>query len=176
VNELGKTTDDSACPACVDKQGWRTHVYVSAFDARTREHFIFECTAAAAKPLAEYFAAAGTLRGCVLYAQRPKGGPNSKVVIATNSANLAKINLPNPPDLIRALAVIWRLPKTALPAEQEAADRSRVRAHAKKLHPMRNQPDNAVDMTRVAPVNADLDRILAGERAGNGHARKPQPA
>ena len=175
VNAEGKTTDDTPCPACVDKQSWRTHVYLSAFDNRTHEHFIFECTANAAKPLAEYFAATGTLRGCIIYASRPKAGPNSKVVIVTNSANLTKTPLPNPPDLIRALAVIWRLPKTALPPERESADRSRVRPHPDDLRSMRNQPDNAAELPNVGPINADLDRILLGERSGNGHARKPQP-
>jgi hypothetical protein len=154
VNEEGKTLDDSPCPACIAKQAWRTHVYVSAFLAKTHEHIIFECTANAAKPLEEYFQATGTLRGCIINAIRPKGGPNSKVVITTNTANLTKVNLPQPPDLIRALAVIWRLPKTALTTQNEQIDRpytenecksnvSHVRPNADILHDMHCQPDNA---------------------------------
>lgn len=152
VNEDGKTVDDTACPACREKQGWRTHAYVSCFDYKTREHFIFECTSNAAKPLQDYYDACGTLRGCILYAARPKGAANSKVVIQTNTANLAKNPLPNPPDIARALCVIWRLPAdTLLPQDEYTPDlrtddrftpkASTARVNGSKLTAMRTQDD-----------------------------------
>lgn len=143
VNEEGRTVDDSLCSACRDKQAWRTHVYVSAFDVRSHEHFVFECTANAAKAFAEYRAAANTLRGCSFHASRPKQGPNSKVVIATNTVNLTKVNLPAPPDLPRALAIIWRLPQTALPVVEPAYEPPTIRANGHKLKSMREQPADA---------------------------------
>lgn len=105
-NAEGRTIDDSHCPACVDKAAWRTHVYVAAFDARKREHFIFECTTHAAKMFQEYRAAAGTLRGCIFNATRPKATPNGKVSIITHAADLSKTFLPPAPDVTAALAVI----------------------------------------------------------------------
>jgi hypothetical protein len=154
VNDDGTTFDDSPCQACQAKQGFRTHVYLAAINPKTREHYIFECTANAAKAFEEYQATAGHLQGCAFQASRPKGGPNSKVVIVTNTANLARVSLPPPPDLIRALAVIWRLPVEALPVVEETVQplkdatghptkQSTIRPAAATLDQMRDQPDDA---------------------------------
>lgn len=165
VNEDGKTIDDSCCPACRDKQAWRTHAYVSAFQVKNADHFIFESTANAAKAFAEYFAAAGTLRGCGFYANRPKCGQNSKVVIVTTAVNLTKVILPNPPDVARALSVIWRLPQTALPVVEQQYEPPTIRPDASRLNMLRNQLDNAADPPTIGQVIGS-----------NGHSkRKPIP-
>ena len=145
VNDEGRTIDDSGCQACREKAAWRTHVYVSAFDAKKREHFIFECTAMAAKPMAEYRQATGTLRGCIIHATRPKGLKNAKVAIETNTANQAKCPLPNPPDITAALAVIWRLPRTAISEEPQRDKTTQLKTRPDRLKKMREQPDNASD-------------------------------
>jgi len=171
-NAEGKTIDDSQCQACQEKIPWRTHVYVAAFDAKKREHFIFECTTHAAKVLAEYRDAATTLRGCVLNACRPKGEPNSKVCIMTHAADLSKNPLPAAPDVVTALAVIWRLPHTALASQREkiagiqvmekpTRKAQHVRPRAEILAAMRNQPDNACDPPTIGEIVA-----------GNGELRK----
>jgi hypothetical protein len=160
ANEQGKTIDDTMCQACTEKQAWRTHAYVSAFDAKTHEHFLFECTAFAAKSLAEYYQSAGTLRGCVFHASRPKNTPNGKVCIVTNTANLARVTLPNPPDVPRALSVIWRLPAAALPVLQQPHQPPTITTAPAVLKRMRQQLPNAAD----PPT---LGEILAG----NGHAK-----
>jgi hypothetical protein len=165
VNDDGKTIDDSTCKACQEKQAWRTHCYISAFDGKTREHFLFECTANAAKAFQEYQDANGTLRGCMFCASRPKGGPNSKVVIETNTANLQRVTLPNEPDLPLALSVIWRLPKTALPVETPHFEPPTIRANGNRLTQMRQQTDDAAN----PPT---LGEILAP----NGHDRRPVKA
>jgi len=131
---------------------------VSAFDAKKREHFLFECTAAAAKPLAEYKAANGTLRGCIMYASRPKCKPNAKVWIQTNSIDLAKVQLPDPPDIQKALCVIWRIPLTATDQQHLANGDPTVRVRSNRLRPMREQADNAGEPTTVADI-----------LRGNGH-------
>jgi len=163
----GRTTpcERPNCPACNDAIPYRTHVYVSAFDVRAREHFVFECTAHAAKPLAEYYAAAGTLRGCVFHASRPKGLKNSKVAIQTNSANLAKIQLPEPPNLILALSVIWRLPLPALVVEERRHHAPEVRTAKNPLNRMRKQPDNMPEPPTMAEIIS-----------GNGQKLHLQPA
>jgi hypothetical protein len=158
ISPEGKTLDDSACQACQEKAAWRTHVYVSVFDAKRHEHFLFECTAMAAKPLEEYRHANGTLRGCILYASRPKGRKNAKVAIQTNTANLAKFSLPQPPDITAALAVIWRLPRKAIDETHQPDKPITLRTKADRLTAMRQQADNAKDPPTMAEI-----------LAGNGH-------
>lgn len=171
-NVEGKTIDDSTCQACREKMPWRSHVYVAAFDNKKREHFIFECTTHAAKVLAEYRDAAGTLRGCVINASRAKGTPNGKVSIMTHAADLSKSFLPEAPQLTLALSVIWRLPRTALNLHMEAIDdmphaeakrpkAAHVRPNTAILAAMRNQPDNACDPPTIGEITA-----------GNGELRK----
>ena len=152
VNEEGKTIDDSGCAACLDKQSYRTHVYVSAFDPKSREHFIFECTANAAKPIEEYFQVTKTLRGCVICASRPKQGKNSKVCIQTNTMNPLKVQLPQAPDVVRALSVIWRLPQTALPVEEQAFRQPRIKPQREPLNRMRNQADNQSEPPTIGEI------------------------
>lgn len=171
-NAEGKTIEDSHCAACQEKTPWRTHVYVAAFDAKKREHFIFECTSNAAKVLAEYRDAATTLRGCILNASRPKGGANSKVSIMTHAADLSKTFLPDAPDLPLALSVIWRLPRKAIELQREpVADMphgpdsrpraAHVRTRATVLAAMRDQIDNACDPPTIGEIVT-----------GNGELRK----
>jgi len=166
VNDKGRTIDDTPCPACREKAAWRTHVYVSAFDHAKREHFLFECTAMAAKPLEEYRLGTGTLRGCVLHASRPRGLKNAKVAIQTNTSNLARNPIPTPPDIAAALAVIWRLPRTAIDGSKTAAreraepderlpSARRLRPKPDRLTEMRNQPDNE-------PEPPTMGEILTG--------------
>jgi len=145
MNEEGKTVDDTQCGACCEKIAYRCHVYVSAFDAKRGDHFIFECTANAAKTLEEYRNATGTLRGCVLYANRPKGLKNSKVVIETSTVNLAKVKIPPGPDLIRALAVIWRLPGIGLEEKKNGKKNGKVHTINNRIRNMDTQPDNMAD-------------------------------
>ena len=156
MNDEGKTIDDTACLACVEKIAYRTHVYVSAFDVKKSEHFIFECTSNAAKALEEYEKGMGTLRGCVIYASRPKGLKNSKVVIETNSSNLAKVKIPNSPDLIKALSVIWRLPTTALEEKKDGKKNGKLHTNNSRIRKMDTQPDNMPDPVSVGEL---IDQI-----------------
>lgn len=152
TNDEGKTVDDSNCSACLSKQPWRTHAYVSAFDPRTHDHFIFECTAFAAKTLQDYYTSVGTLRGCILIANRPKCGPNSKVQIVTATANLQRQPIPSAPDIARALSVIWRLPRTAIDLLPDVPSTNRISTLKKPLADMRNQRDNDADPPTIANV------------------------
>lgn len=140
------------CPACRESIPYRTHVYISAYQAKNREHFLFECTAHAGKPFAEYRDAAGTLRGCLFDASRPKGAKNSRVAIATATANLASISIPEPPDLIKALSVIWRLPMPAFSASPRDSKPPKVSTRSAPLDRMREQPDNMPDPPSVADI------------------------
>jgi len=151
------------CQACGQAIPYRTHVYVSAFDPRKAEHFLFECTAHAAKPLQEYHEANTTLRGCVFHASRPKGTKNSKVCIETNTANLKNVNLPQSPNLILALSVIWRLPLTGLAIEHEQFRQPKVETKAKPLHEMREQEDNQPDPPTIGDIIDGNGQLKAQE-------------
>jgi hypothetical protein len=162
TNDDGKTLDDSSCQACQQKQPYRTHVYVSCFESKSHDHFIFECTAFAGKAFAEYIASVGTLRGCAFQATRPKNTPNGKVVILTATANLSRIPLPNSPDVAKALAVIWRLPRVAFDTIVTPFAHPRLSPDPSLLATMRNQPDNAADPPSIA-------EILSGNGNGSAH-------
>lgn len=101
------------CDACRAMSPKRAHVYVSAYSPHNREHFLFECTAAAAEPFRDWIRANNTLRGCLFQASRPKRRRNAAVEILTKPADLTQINLPQPPDIAKAMTVIWRIPATA---------------------------------------------------------------
>lgn len=159
----GKTLDDSRCPACRAKTPYRTHAYVAAFDLKTRLHFIFECTAQAAKPLADFRAATGTLRGCAINASRSKAIKNSKVNLICNATNLARNPIPTAPDVPAALCVIWRVPRTGweLQLEHEEAMASQhdrktlfpaVRTRGTAMDEMHEQVDNAADPPTIGEI------------------------
>lgn len=182
-NEAGKTIDDSACPACVAKQGFRAHAYVSCFDAKRQEHFLFECTALAAKAFADYIASTGTLRGCAFCARRPKGVKNSKVYIECNTANLNKLHLPNPPDLIACLSIIWRLPKNSLITQEETQGEFRsgeascpkatnIRTDASILKQQNEQDSNMVYPSITKDSAMSMGEILKSLEKPNGKAKK----
>lgn len=173
TNDEGRTTDDSNCPACREKQGYRTHIYVSAIKTKTREHVIFECTATAAKPLEEYRKANKTLRGCVLNATRPKGGPNSKVVISTNTLNQQHTKLPEPPNVPAALATIWRLPRTAIQTLLETDESARILTIPAKLREMRQQPDDGNSYHAFEETKRRIEDALFAAVQPNG--KKPKP-
>ena len=152
VTDVDGQLTSGNCPACREAMPYRTHAYVSAFDAKTREHFLFECTAMAAKAFVEYRDANGTLHGCGFSATRPKGLKNSKICIETTPINLAKVHIPEPPDLIKALSVIWRLPAPAIEVEQLSHRSPSVSIQQAPLDRMRNQPDNVPDPPTVGDI------------------------
>ena len=174
------------CQPCNEAMPFRTHAYVSALQSKTHEHVIFECTAHAAKAFAEYEAAAGTLRGCLFTASRPKQTKNAKVVIETTSANLSQLSLPQPPDLIRALCTIWKIPHTAAPAYpttqrsdldtgQSTKARDSFRIDARPLVAMRQQVDNAPTNNEIDERRQELLRGFATPHNGNGHKSPTEP-
>jgi hypothetical protein len=172
TNAQGALIDDSTCAPCQQKIGYRSHVYFAAFNPQHSEHFLYECTCHAAKPIAEYLAAVGTIRGCIFHATRAHASPNGRVTIETHTADLHKISLPPAPNLILALSVIWRLPLTGLAIEHQnsapecnvdryATPRDTVRTNPGPLREMREQPDNVPDPPTIAQIIA-----------GNGELRE----
>jgi hypothetical protein len=176
ANEQSETIDDSTCAPCQQKIGWRTHVYFAAFNPQRSEHFIYECTTHAAKPIAVYLAAVGTIRGCIFHATRSTPTQNGRVIIETHTADLQKIHIPPAPNLILALSVIWRLPLTGLAIEYQnstpdihpgkyATFRDTVRTRPGPLREMREQPDNQPEPPTVAEIIAGNGELRAATAA-----------
>lgn len=98
------------CEACEAGNQYRWHAYLSCFDPHTQVHFIFECTAAAAKPFAEFREQHKTLRGCQFVAYRYKRAKNGRVIIRCTPTAMNHAVLPPSPNLANVMAIIWRLP------------------------------------------------------------------
>lgn len=142
------------CDACKAMSPGRAHVYLSAIDPATRDHFIFECTATAAVPLQAWMQTYQTLRGCFFQASRPKRRRNAKVEIICKPADQTKITLPQPPDIPRAMSTIWNLPGAAVQAQGALNSSPQIVAKTDEIDRMRFNP-------------ADLEPTLSPSR-GNG--------
>jgi len=136
--------EQTDCPACADNMPSRWHAYVACWDPRTQETFIFETTAKGAQPLENYRDSFGTLRGCLFLAARPKRRKNAKVEIATKTADLTRITLPPPIDIMRAMAVIWQIPANACSTPSAEHSTPTVQTDPAVMHRMRSelQPAN----------------------------------
>jgi len=102
------------CDACRAMSPTRAHCYLSALEAKTHDHFLFECTTKAAYPFQDYLETYHTLRGCEFVACRPKRRRNAQVEIICRPFDITKIYLPKPPNIPAAMAVIWQLPQSAI--------------------------------------------------------------
>lgn len=114
------------CEPCAQGFSWRWHGYVAAVDTSSHEHFIFECTAAAAETFAKHRDRYGSLRGCHFRAERPSKTPNGRVVLRAKPADLAAITLPGAPDLMAALAHIWNIPKGDTKSDRQTKGHPRL--------------------------------------------------
>ena len=116
------------CEPCERGVAYRWHAYLSALNPKDGLHFIFECTAQAAKPFADYRESHGTLRGCQFIAYRWKQARNGRVIIKCTPTAMQLGILPDTPDLTRIMAIIWRLP---IPNVWQAGqERGHPRVHA----------------------------------------------
>jgi len=101
--------NNEECDACADGMPWRWHAYFAIWSPSLNRAALFECTAQAAEPFKLYRDAYGTLRGCQFAAKRATTAANSRVIITTRRADLEKIHLPDAPNVIKALSIIWNI-------------------------------------------------------------------
>lgn len=165
------------CPACKEGLPWTWHGYVGALNAIGREHFIFEFTAQVGDTLKEYRALHGTLRGCQFLAERMNHRFNGRVCLRTTPGDLARLNLPDAPDLIACMALIWNVPKGQVKDNGRVKDSPAVivdpnlqicdrlqKDHAQATR--ENPPDATHNPTKnTSPGDEHYDRILQDERA-----------
>ena len=98
------------CPACAEGIGWRWHGWVATVLPQSQEHVLFEFTATASEYFRRFRDTYGTLRGCIFVASRINNRPNARVTIRTKQHDPSKIQLPEAPDICKALAHIWGIP------------------------------------------------------------------
>lgn len=106
--------DRPTCQACNDGIPFRWHAYMTVYNPTNQDHFLFEVTAQAAERFTDYRDTYGHLRGCQFIATRVGNKTNGRVMINTQPADLATIVLPDPPNLLAVLAILWDLPLETL--------------------------------------------------------------
>ena len=102
------------CEACRAGIPYRWHAYLAAEEVSTALHFIFETTAMGAEGFIDYRKAHGTIRGCLFEAARWKQRPNGRILLRMKPADLGQRRLPQGPDLIKCLSILWDLPSNDL--------------------------------------------------------------
>lgn len=121
------------CEPCNKGMPYRWHAYMTCWEPDAALHFLFEVTAQAAEHFVSYRDAYGTLRGCFFQAARWRSTPNGRVLIRCKPDDMLARRLPNPPDLIAVLSVLWNLPTTDLALTPADPDRKTNRAAASHL-------------------------------------------
>lgn len=137
----GKTVpcEGEECAACRDGVAWRWHAYLAAYDHASAIHFIFESTARAVEPFIAYRDLHGTIRGCLFKAERPRGRANSQVYISTKQADLAKYPIPDQPDVVKIMAMIWDLPDDCLEKARRMKEVETIATIDEKLNDVRSR-------------------------------------
>lgn len=133
------TGDD--CPAHKDGVPWRWHTYLSAYAVNAKVHFLFESTRRASESFIQYREAYGSLRGCQFRAWRATMTPNSRVYVETKPADLEQLQLPQPPNLLQVLSIIWNVPLTDMQIDHQRdnVDAVQVAPVENRVFPMKNQ-------------------------------------
>lgn len=129
--------ENETCEACKANTPARWHCYLSILEAGSRDHFIFECTGKAAAAFMEWKESDQKLRGAMMYAHRPKRRRNSRVEIILKPFDISGVILPEPPDLERAMSVIWQIPADAVKVEGAIQQIPQVKTDPKILNAQR---------------------------------------
>lgn len=119
------------CDACNSGIRYDWHGYLSAFNPLDQLHFIFEMTAQAAKAFTAYRNEHETLRCCEFKAWRWGQRKNGRVMIKTQHSALADHVLPNPPQIEKVMAIIWRLSDKEVFVAGKQKNVSRVHASSR---------------------------------------------
>lgn len=138
--------EGETCEPCREGVPWRWHGYFTAYSTTDHLHFLFEVTARAAEPLIKFRDEHAVLRGCHFKAQRANLAPNSRVFIECKMGDLLNLRLPDPPDLVKLLSVIWNLPAPEIQPADEIKG-----APAIKVVPGNNRLDNIMKPFSPAP-------------------------
>lgn len=98
------------CRACLEGIPWRWHGYVAGIVPNTRHQFIAEFTAQACEKINEYSKTHPSLRNAILTARRLHNKRNGRVVLTIATGDPDKLHLPDAPDMIKCLSILWNIP------------------------------------------------------------------
>ena len=152
------------CEPCENGIGWRWHGYLLVQIEATSEQVIFEMTAAASDAFKKYYERHGTTRGCYFQATRANNRSNGRVLIQCKPADLQKINLPQPLNLIKLLSHIWNIP----PNQTQQAE-SHPRAPAINIRTDRTRPE----IYTPKPSTIDPTAHLQIRTPPDGNGKRP---
>jgi len=122
------------CEACLNGLPFRWHAYMSAVDCHNNLHFIFEVTALGATYFTTFRDRHHTLRGCQFLAKRWNSRPNGRLLIQTKPCDLGERMLPDAPDLIKCMAILWNLPSGDVTADPVHPENQMPHAHVNPSH------------------------------------------
>jgi len=134
----------------------------------TQEIVIFECTAKSAAAFAAYHERHGTTRGAHMKAQRLNARPNGRVLIQCRPADLAKVHLPNSPQVEKVLCHIWTIPENQVTT---AAQMKRPPAEAVEID--RSRPEIDAHKSRVTEALLRAAARPGTDPPGNGRTDRP---
>jgi len=170
--------DNVECEPCNNGSPWRWHGYVSAFDHRTGLHFLFENTARACEPFKDWFAKHGTLRGVKFEATRPQNRINGRVNIRLKSTDPIEFPIPQAPNIVACLAILWNIPLPDLYDAEEikghpaigaargetetAAEVARRMSEATAAHPSLAYSPAEITRTTATKIAAERERRTKG--------------
>jgi len=182
----GRTTPctETKCHACNEGMPWRWHAYLGAADPKTGRHVLIELTATGCQPLAQYHELTGTLRGATIALSRPSGKYNGRVVARVSPIAISPMQLPPPPDVPHALAIIWNVPYSSIApgptnAETRIASIDGNQVEAAQRHPAEPPISAERKRERIAAAARELAdhnaRIhdATNTTGGNGSATRP---
>ena len=158
-----------SCDPCESGVPWRWHGYLAIIIDATQEIVIFETTAKASAAFVDYFERMNTTRGCHMKAQRVNGKHNGRVLIQCKPADLAKIHLPESPDVEKVLCHIWNIPEN-----QVNRGTSMKRPPADNIEVDRDRPE--IPITPRIADEPQNNYAAAVQRKSNGSKRNdPTP-
>ena len=144
------------CDPCESGVPWRWHGYLAIVIDATREIVIFETTAKASAAFNDYYTRMGTTRGAHMKAQRANGKHNGRVLIQCKPADLAKVNLPDAPNVEKILCHIWNIPENQV----------------NQADSMQRPPAAAIEVDRARPELTGHERYVAERNLSYADAKK----
>ncbi len=150
-----------SCDPCESGVPWRWHGYLAIVIDATQEIVIFETTAKASAAFVDYYERMNTTRGCHMKAQRVNGKHNGRVLIQCKPADLAKIHLPESPNVEKVLCHIWNIPEN-----QVNKSDSMTRPPADNIEVDRDRPE--LSPGRALSAERSINYAAAIARRGNG--------
>jgi len=138
------------CKHCDNSIPYRWHSYLTGWNPVTREKFLFEMTADVAAALELERDRYQSLRGLKLQFARPNGKPNGRITLKAAPGDVPTGELPDCPNVTRALAILWNLPQNAI-----------------------EQPDQKRKHTTATVNSATIDRL---QRSNSLPPIEPKPS